>query len=151
MAKLAAVPSEKASSEERIRQQIYNFADAVRAKDLNKMMSLYAPDIVSFDMMPPLKNEGIEKYRKSWETGLSMMEGPIEMEFRDLRITTSGDLAFCHSLSRMSFKTEGKNVDMSVRWTGCFREINGKWLVTHEHVSVPIDMDTDKAIYDLKP
>jgi hypothetical protein len=26
-----------------------------------------------------------------------------------------------------------------VRWTACFRRIDGTWLVVHDHVSVPID------------
>jgi hypothetical protein len=31
------------------------------------------------------------------------------------------------------------------------RKIDGQWKVVHEHVSVPFDMETGKAMLDLKP
>jgi len=150
MAKLAAVRPEVQDNESQIRERIFGFAEAFRARDLNRMMSYYAPDIVSFDMMPPLKYQGIDAFRKSWEKGLSMMEGPIEFFPEDVHITAGDDVAFCHAFDRMSFTSEGQKMEMRIRWTGCLRKINGNWLVTHEHVSVPIDMNTDKALYDLK-
>ena len=38
-----------------------------------------------------------------------------------------------------------------VRVTVCFKKSDGKWLVTHEHVSAPIDVEKGKALLDLKP
>jgi ketosteroid isomerase-like protein len=36
--------------------------------------------------------------------------------------------------------------------TACYRKIKGKWLITHEHVSVPFYMDGSyRAAVDLKP
>jgi ketosteroid isomerase-like protein len=40
---------------------------------------------------------------------------------------------------------------MWVRFTSCFRKIHGRWLDTHDHVSVPTDFDTGKARLDLTP
>ena len=38
------------------------------------------------------------------------------------------------------------------RMTACYRKISGRWLITHEHVSVPFYMDGSyKAAVDLKP
>lgn len=45
----------------------------------------------------------------------------------------------------------GQAISMWVRWTACFRKLGGKWLVTHEQVSVPIDMDSGRALLDLEP
>jgi ketosteroid isomerase-like protein len=36
-----------------IRQLIDRFQRAIRAKDLSGVLSVYAPDIVSFDLVPP--------------------------------------------------------------------------------------------------
>ncbi|MCY1428568.1 hypothetical protein D9M71_444580 [compost metagenome] len=33
----------------------------------------------------------------------------------------------------------------------CLRKIGGTWMVTHEHLSVPINMETYQAALDLKP
>jgi hypothetical protein len=29
--------------------------------------------------------------------------------------------------------------------------MNGRWLAVHDHISVPVDFDTGKALLDLKP
>jgi ketosteroid isomerase-like protein len=46
---------------------------------------------------------------------------------------------------------DGEINDVWVRATVCFRKIDGHWKVTHEHMSVPYDMETSKASVDLKP
>jgi hypothetical protein len=35
--------------------------------------------------------------------------------------------------------------------TAGYRKTGGKWLVTHEHVSMPVDMKTGKSPAGLKP
>jgi len=61
-------------------------------------------------------------------------------------------VAFCHSLNRISGKrTNGEESDVWVRATVCYRKIDGKWMIVHEHFSVPFDMETLKASLDLKP
>jgi hypothetical protein len=48
-------------------------------------------------------------------------------------------------------RTSGET-DVWVRVTACRRKINGKGLITHEHVSVPFYMDGSyRAAVDLKP
>lgn len=42
-------------------------------------------------------------------------------------------------------------MDMWSRWTVFLKKIDDRWLIAHEHVSVPIDMETEKAMWDLKP
>jgi hypothetical protein len=40
---------------------------------------------------------------------------------------------------------------LTVRVTDGYRKINGKWLITQEHVSVPVDLETGKADLTSKP
>jgi ketosteroid isomerase-like protein len=40
---------------------------------------------------------------------------------------------------------------MWVRFTVCLRKIDGHWMVTHEHASVPFDVETGRASVDLAP
>jgi hypothetical protein len=48
-------------------------------------------------------------------------------------------------------RTNGKETAVWVRWTDCFRKINGKWLIKHERVSAPLFMDgSNRAEADLK-
>jgi ketosteroid isomerase-like protein len=115
-------------------------------------MAHYAPEVITFDIVPPLASKGADNYRKSWEMWFDSIEGPIEYEMRDLTINASGDVAFCHSLNHVSSvsKKAGKE-ETWLRATVGFKKINGEWLVTHEHVSLPFDMETGKAALDLEP
>jgi len=138
--------------EAEIRQCMDNWAKALRAKDINALMAYYAPDIVTFDLMPPLQCQGVDAYRKNFEMWFASVQGPIDYQIRDVRITTSEDVAFCHHLSRVkSTRTTGQHTDTWVRVTVGFQKINGQWLVTHEHVSVPFHMETMQAAFDLQP
>jgi uncharacterized protein (TIGR02246 family) len=120
-----------------IRESIDAWARALRAKDLNALMAHYALDMVTFDLMP-LQSLGVEAYGKNFEAWFASVQGPIEYEIRDLRITTRDDVAFCHYLGHVrSTRTTGEKNDYWVRVTMGFQKTNGRWMVTHEHVSLP--------------
>ncbi len=138
--------------EAQIHQLMGDWAKAAKERDIDGIMACYAPDVVSFDMVPPLQCVGANAYRKNWELGFEMCEESGEFETRDLSLAVGGDVAFCHSLTRMNgTDAEGKAFDCWIRWTQCFRKIHGKWLIAHEHISVPIDMETNEGLMDLKP
>jgi ketosteroid isomerase-like protein len=138
-----------ASDETQIRRQIDAFAKAFRAKDIDGVMSLYAPAIVTFDLVPPLQYHAC---RKPWQKTFASYEGAMDYEIHNLCITTGEDVAFSHSLNRMGGTMKnGQKTEVWVRWTACFREINGSWLITHEHVSVPADLESGLALLDLEP
>ena len=37
------------------------------------------------------------------------------------------------------------------RATFCFRKIDGKWLIAHDHASVPLDFKSGRALLNLEP
>lgn len=142
-----------APAEAEIRELVERWLEAVRAKDIDGIMSHYTSDILTFDIAPPLESRGIDTYRKNWEGWLPTFHGPLGYEIRDLRITASDDIAFSHSLNHISgTRTNGEETDVWVRVTVCYRKVDGKWRITHEHISVPFYMDgSDRAAIDLKP
>ena len=143
---------DETGEESGIRQLIDGFQRAIRAKDLDGVLSVYAPDIVSFDLVPPMQHVGIPAYRRPWKETFASFEGRIGYEVSDLHITATDEVAFSHSLNRMSGTTKnGQTISMWVRWTACLRKLDGRWLVTHEQVSVPIDMESGGALLDLEP
>ena len=142
----------KASDEAQIRERIDTWAKALRAKNIDGVMSHYRPDILTFDLAPPLQHAG-QVYRQGLVEWFATFKGPIGIEMRDLSITVGGDVAFTHSLNRISgARTSGEHTDVWVRSTVCFTKTTGKWMVAHEHVSVPFYMDgSERAAVDLKP
>ncbi len=135
-----------------IRQRIEDWTKAFRAKDLDAIMSLYAPNIVSFDINPPLRYTGADSKRRAWKDAFAAYAGPVTYEVRELNITTHGELAFVYSLNHVSgTQASGHTSDLWLRWTACFRRIDGVWLVVHDHVSVPADLEHGQAVLNLTP
>ena len=142
----------RTKNEAAIRELIDSFVNAIHAKDMNGVMSAFAPDVVSFDLGPPLKHGGGEAFTKRWQELFESYQRPIDYEIRDLSITAGDDVAFSHSLNRISGTMKnGQKSDRWLRWTACYRKTNGKWRIVHEQVSVPVDMRNGRAMLDLKP
>jgi uncharacterized protein (TIGR02246 family) len=135
-----------------MRRRVEDWAKALRTRDVDAVMSLYAPDIVSFDLDPPLRYTGTDRKRRAWQEFFAAHTGPIAYEVRELRITTHGELAFVHSLNHVNGTLASGHIsDLWVRWTACFRRIDGVWLIAHDHVSVPADLKRGQAILNLTP
>lgn len=142
----------RASDEADIRRHIDTMASAIRAMDLEGLKSIYAPDIESFDIEPPLKHVGARAKWSNWERAFTVFQRPLDYELRDLKITVGDDVAFGYSLNRISgtLKT-GQRTDYWVRYTTCLRKIGGAWRIVHDQVSVPVDFTTGRALLDLQP
>lgn len=139
-------------SEAEIRQRVEDWAKALWAKDIDAVMSFYASNIVSFDLDPPLRYAGTDKKRRAWQEFFAVHISPIAYEIRELHIATHGELAFVHSLNHVnSGLVSGDISDLWVRWTACLRRIDGVWLVVHDHVSVPADLEHGRAVLNLIP
>jgi uncharacterized protein (TIGR02246 family) len=135
-----------------IRRRMDKWTEAIRTMDLDGVTSSYAPDIASFDLGPPLRHAGAEAKKKNWVGVFAMFQRPLDYEIRDLTIRVGDDVAFGHSLNRISgTSTDGKRNDVWVRFTACFRKIDGNWLIVHDHVSVPMDPPSGKALITLEP
>lgn len=149
---VAGNQKEEAMAEVLIRQRVEDYAKAIRARDIDGVLSLYAPKVVSFDLNPPLRYAGADNKRRAWQEFFTTYTGPVGYEIRDLNVTTDGNLAFVHSLNHVRGTLAGGHIaDLWVRWTACFRRIDGVWLVAHDHVSVPADLAHGQALLNLTP
>lgn len=134
-------------AEARVRETIDAIARALRAKDTDTLMSNYAPDVVAFDVPPPLRVDGADAYRSNFESWFGSIRGPIDYEVHDLRIACDERLAVCHHVGHVrSTRTTGAQADYRVRVTTVLEKRGDRWLVTHEHISLPVDMQTMKAV-----
>ena len=140
------------TDEARIRELVEERVRAIRDKDVDALMRGHAPEVVMFDALDPLRYVGSEAVGERAAQWLSWYRGPVGYEVRDLSVTAGGEAAFCHYLYRVTgTMTNGREVDMWVRSTLCFRKEGGDWIVAHEHTSVPFDAESGKASVDLKP
>jgi uncharacterized protein (TIGR02246 family) len=141
-----------ANDESAIRQIIEARAKAVRAGDVDAMVANVADDVVMFDVIDPLRREGRASSRARAAEWVASYDGPIIWENRDMRIAVDGDVAFVHALSRVAGKLKtGTDVDMWFRTTLGFRRVGGRWLIAHDHGSVPFNPESGKASLGLRP
>ncbi|MBO0747360.1 MAG: nuclear transport factor 2 family protein [Acidimicrobiaceae bacterium] len=112
--------------------------EASQAKDVDRLMSLYSPDIVYFDVVQPLQFVGSDDVRRNFQRWFDEYEGGISLETHELSIATSADVAFAHMLHLDSgTRKNGPSGGIWVRSTVCCRRADRQWLVTHEHISMP--------------
>ena len=83
----------KANNEVQVREVIASWAKAFSAKDVEGTMACFAPDVLTFDLAPPLQYAGREVIRKVLEDWFPTWDGPIGLEIRDLRVTADGHVA----------------------------------------------------------
>jgi uncharacterized protein (TIGR02246 family) len=135
-----------------IRQRVEDWAKAIRAQDIDGVIALYAPDVASFDITPPLRFVGVDRKRRAWQESFAAFPSDITYEVRDLNVTVHGELAFAHSVNHVNATSAaGRVTDLWLRWTACFRRIDGVWLIVHDHISVPADLAQGRAVLDLTP
>jgi uncharacterized protein (TIGR02246 family) len=151
---LSFCPAAQADAQSDIKALENRFIAAVKAKDLDAIMKVYVPDqtLFVFDVVPPRQYVGAPAYRNDWQEFLDSFNGPITAELSDLDITADDNLAYGHSIQHVAgTDKQGKKQDLTVRVTDVYKKINGNWLVIHEHVSVPVDLDTGKPDLTSKP
>ena len=135
-----------------IRRRVEALAEALRKGDIDGIMSAYAPDITSFDIVASLRYSGADNKRRAWENALAGYDGPIGYEVHELEVAAQGDLAFAHSLNRVSGTlASGTASTLWLRWTACFQPVDGARLIVHDHASIPADLEHGRALMDLLP
>ncbi len=146
------MPTEREVAQALISQRVDKIVEGIQAKDLDALRRLYATDVVSFDVEPPLQHVGIEAKLENWAKAFTIFYN-VTYEIRDLTLTVGDVVAFGHGFGRLS----GTLVDGTatsgtwVRLTLCFRKIDAEWLIVHDHVSVPFDLPSGRGVADLQP
>ncbi|WP_410610091.1 NAD(P)H-dependent oxidoreductase [Amycolatopsis sp. lyj-109] len=148
----ALAPLRGGEAEAAIRGRLDEVIEALRAKDLDALRGVYAPDVVSFDVEPPLQHAGVDAKLKNWAKVFTIFE-KVDYELRDLTVTVGAGLAVGHGFGRVSgtLPTGQAVTGMWVRATFVFRKTGGDWVIVHDQASVPFDMASGRGVTDLEP
>ena len=124
--------------ESQIRELLENWVQAVRSRDLQGILKQHAPEILLFDVPPPVQSKGIDAYRQSWEPFYRWFGDAGVFELSEVNVTAGVEVAFCTALMRcVGTDTSGAREELALRLTVCYRKIDGQWIVMHEHHSEP--------------
>ena len=135
-------PKREAGRLQEIREVVERKAAMLEKGDAGAVLAHYAPEFVEYNLAPPLRQpaDGRAAALTAW---IASFEAPPRREVTRLEITTDGDVAFATSLDCLTAVPHGAagSFSMWFRVTLGLRRVDGRWLVTHEHESVPFEMD----------
>ncbi len=121
-----------------IRKLIKDWARAVRTKNLKGILANHSPEILMFDVPPPLQSKGIDEYSKTWDLFFSWSDDPVVFDFTEMNITAGTDVAYVTALMRCSgTELRGDKIKLNFRLTIGLRKVEGRWRIMHEHHSIP--------------
>ena len=142
----------KVNSKAEIKSVIDDFMAALCTKDVKRMMSHYAADVIVYDVKPPFQINGAVAWRHVWEACISYFPDTFKVLIKDLKIHTSGDVAISHYIFRLTGpEKDHAAMQTWIRTTTGFKRIQGKWKIVHEHGSLPFNPHTTQAIFTLQP
>jgi ketosteroid isomerase-like protein len=128
-----------------VREIIEAWAAGVRARDIDAVLRRHSNDLLMFDVVGPLRVEGLEAYKRTWlEQFFPWHGGTGRFDLLDLRVSASDSVAFATALLECAGTEDGRKVAFTLRLTVGLEKRSGRWTVTHEHHSEPLDFDTGR-------
>jgi uncharacterized protein (TIGR02246 family) len=103
--------------------------DANKAKDINKVVSIFASDAVQIEPNKPV-SVGIEAIRKSWEIYFSdttYLHNTITQTIENIEVSASGDLGYARGTVHYSLKTPDGTVEYVDKFVDIYKKIDGDW------------------------
>jgi ketosteroid isomerase-like protein len=128
------------TAENQIKAIVEAWSEAVRRHDLPGILAHHEQNIVMFDVPPPLQSRGMDEYQKTWDLFFRYHQPSQAFDIEELAITAGEDVAFAVAIMRCgsgTFSDPPEQGGFLFRLTIGLRKIDGNWLVTHEHHSVP--------------
>jgi ketosteroid isomerase-like protein len=99
----------------------------------------YAPGPHVYFDIAPLKYGSFDEYAKGAQGLVAAYKSAKFTLNDDLAIHPHGDLVWATATVAEQMTTKAGKVEMgNFRWTVIWENVDGKWLIVHEHVSEPI-------------
>ena len=132
-----------------VRERLAAYQAAVLAKDVDAFVAIYADDAQIFELWAKWTHD-IASWREMAQGWFAFLgDGRSVVEAHDVRTQVSGDMALL--TASLTFRgvdasgQEQRSLDNRLSWV--LRERGGRWLVVHEHTSVPLAHDGGKGIF----
>jgi len=125
-------------------QMLDAYAAAVRAKDVDAFVALYADDVRNFDLWAEWSYDGKEALRgmvAEWFGSLPADE-VVAVRFDDVRTLAGTDVAAVSAFTTFAAEspdgTELRSMNNRLTWV-LRQDADGGWKIAHEHTSAPAD------------
>jgi uncharacterized protein (TIGR02246 family) len=123
-------------------QMLDSYAAAVRAKDVDALVGLYADDVRTFDLWSEWSYDGKPAFREmvtEWFGSLPDDE-VVAVEFDEIRTQAGEDVAAVSAFTTFAAVapdgTELRSMNNRLTWI-LRKDADGAWKIAHEHTSAP--------------
>ena len=124
-----------AGDKEDIAQSTRDWADAMSARDADRVYALYAPDAVLWGTRSPTVRATPDKVREYFGV-LKTVPSTYKATLGEQHIRVHGDMAMNTGYYTFSQVDDGKEVLRPARFSFVYRKAGGKWLIVDHHSSV---------------
>ena len=132
-----------------IRQVMDAYTAAVRAKDVDAFIGLYAQDVRVFDLWSNWSYDGAAAWRgmvAGWFDSLGTAQ--VAVGWDAVQIMMADDVAVAHAFISYADVSASGEVQRAMlnRLTWVLKPHGGGWKIVHEHTSAPVDGESMKVI-----
>lgn len=127
------------TDETEIHVLIDRWSAAVRAQDYSGIRADHDADMLMFDVPPPFESRGIDAYMVTWDAFFGCADRPVIFHLTDVQVTAGDNVAFVVAVGRCTERIDGQFKPLEFRLTMGLRKIDGKWIIVHEHHSIPAE------------
>lgn len=126
---------------------------AIFERDMESFLTIYDENVHIYDCWAKWESKGISLWRENvvnWFNGMREEGELLKVDVRDVTLEENTNLAFVHcaiTFAAYNEKSEEKLRQITNRFTFGLKKVNGFWLITHEHSSLPIDMETGRGMF----
>jgi uncharacterized protein (TIGR02246 family) len=132
-----------------IESVIAEYAAAVLAKEPARVAALYAPDVRVFDTWGVWSYDDRDAWGRTLEQWLgSLGNERVQVQFNDVCLVKHQQIGSVSAMVTYSAVDVDGNVVRSLenRLSWFLTKIGGRWLVAHEHTSVPVSFESKTAL-----
>ena len=126
------------TNENAMRDLLERWAAAVRAKNMAEVLANHAPDFLMFDVPPPFESRGLAAYEETWKLFTPASQTLLPSISSGLRLLPEVTFAFAIAHMQCVEPTEkAHRTPLDFLLTVGLRKVEGRWIIVHEHHSVP--------------
>ena len=144
VAQTAAAPSSRTAAKPAAavdKAYLQSIWDGWASSDLEKQGHFYAqgPGHLFFDVAP-LKYNSWDEYKAGVAPSLKEAPKVTYTVNDDIQIHPEGKITWVSgTLTMAGTSPQGQKESLTLRWTAVLEQQNGRWVITHEHVSAPAE------------
>ena len=138
-----------------VQEVLDNYKSAIYEQDVEKFVSSFSPNIHIYDCWEDWECIGISPWKeivKEWFKGLYEEGVLLKTDFNDLVVEENSGIAFVYcAVTFAAYNKSGEVLrQMTNRFSFGLTKKDESWTIAHSHSSLPISMETGKAIFNLK-